>query len=35
MKPKKVKEVLKARIKAWEGLKDKTGYKKPGSQQSK
>lgn len=35
MKPKKVKAVLQARIKAWESLRDKTGFKKPGSQKSK
>ena len=32
MKYKKKIEKLNARIKAWEGLKNQTGYKKPGSQ---
>lgn len=35
MKPKKVKEILKARIRQWEQMKDKQGYRKPGSQQAK
>lgn len=32
MKQKNHKAKLDARIKAWEGIKDKTGFKKPGSQ---
>ena len=32
MKAKKKLAFLQARIKAWEGLRDKKGYNKPGSQ---
>lgn len=32
MKAKKKLAYLQARIKQWEGMKDKQGFKKPGSQ---